>query len=159
MLFQLCACSSVDRAVASDAMCAGSTPVRRTSAERARAVHVAARKLAHFLQKVYSAFAYGSVIDSVTVKQCSACAPRFMGALVLLAHSERNCQFAFAYGSVICSAHTGRSEFSDFFYTRDPVGNSIKSFRPGFSAFTKCGNTGIGAFLFLREYVIYFIYV
>ncbi len=26
----LCACSSVDRAVASDAMCAGSIPVRRT---------------------------------------------------------------------------------------------------------------------------------
>ena len=90
------------------------------STERVRAVHVAARKLAHFLQKVYSSF---------------------------------------AYGSVICSAHTGRSDFSDFFYTRDPVENSIKCFRPGFSAFTKCGNTGIGAFLFLREYVIYFIYV
>ena len=65
--------------MASDAMCAGSTPVRRTSAERARAVHVAARKLAHFVRKSYSAFAYGSVIDSVTVKQYSACAPGSRG--------------------------------------------------------------------------------
>ena len=48
-MLTICACSSVDRAVASDAMCAGSTPVRRTSAERARAIRAAARKLAYFL--------------------------------------------------------------------------------------------------------------
>ena len=89
----------MDRAVASDAMCAGSTPVRRTSTERARAVHVAARKLAHFLQKVYSAFAYGSVIDSVTVKQYSACAPGSRGrsqarlplSEMIVVHRLRHC--------------------------------------------------------------------
>ena len=34
----ICACSSVDRAVASDAMCGGSIPLRRTSGEPPRAV-------------------------------------------------------------------------------------------------------------------------
>ena len=44
-MLTICACSSVDRAVASDAMCAGSTPVRRTtSGVRSTPIRVVARR-------------------------------------------------------------------------------------------------------------------
>ena len=46
-----------------------SIPLASTSAERARAVHDAARKLAHFVRSCYSAFAYGSSIHFVTHTQ------------------------------------------------------------------------------------------
>ena len=48
---------------------AGSSPAIGTKTERARAVHVAARKLAHLVRKCYYTFAYGTIIKYAQLTQ------------------------------------------------------------------------------------------